>query len=658
MDKIDYKIVNSLRINAMEMINRANSGHPGVALGFAPTLYTLYRNHFRGSHQSNVLRDRFVLSVGHGSSLLYALLNAFGYDVSVDDLKNFRQLGSCTPGHPEVKETHGVDTSTGPLGQGLSNAVGMALAQKMFAARFNKRDIKLFDNYTYVAVGDGCLMEGVSHEVLSWAGSLNLDKLIVLYDNNNITIEGDTSNTFSQDTCKLMESYGFATFKVEDGNDLDAIDQAIAKAKKCGKPAFISIKTVIGYGTSLAGNPKVHGNPIGAEELQKLIKLFGHSGKPFTWTKEEKDRLKLAIKQIDDYDDYFDEKLLKYSEKYTEDFMNLSVLLARDFTGVEQIVNSVTIDKELSTREIGGKILNAMADNFAAIVGGSGDVGSSTKTLINNSSVITKDDFTGQNIQFGVREFGMNGIANGVALYGGFTPYVSTYFVFSDYLRNALRMSALMDIPVRYIFPHDSICTGEDGPTHQPVEQLWGLRSMPNLNVWRPCDINECKAAYIEAFTSPHPSALILTRQKVNSVEGSNQKNAVRGGYIVYHEQDDDIDAIIIATGSEVGLAVQTAKMLEKKRYSVRVVSMPCLEVFDSQPASYRNKVLPNDVRARVAVEAGATNGWYKYVGLDGDVFGIDTFGKSAPGSVLYEDFGFNPTNLAKMVVNTIKRND
>lgn len=656
MNTTDYLNVNQLRINAMNMINGANSGHPGIALDFAPALYVLYKNHLKGSYQKHLLRDRFVLSAGHGSALLYSVLNAFGYDVSTEQLKNFRQLDSITPGHPEVGLTDGVDASTGPLGQGLSYAVGMALAEKMMAERFNKPDVKLFDNYTYVALGDGCLMEGISHEVLGFAGSLRLNKLIVLYDSNKCTIEGDTSNVFNQDTISIMQGYGFNTIVVKDGNDLEEIDKAIVKAKSSNKPTFIEIKTTIGYGSSLAGNAKVHGSPLGDQGLKQLMQNLNFTGKPFTWTREQLSELKPTQINTKINDKYWDKMLNNYAKFYPNEYEQLTLMLSKDFGDIADVVKQYNLTKETSTRAVGGDLINLIANHYNQVVGGTADVASSVKAFVNSSKVVTANDFSGQNVQFGVREFGMAGIVNGIALYGAFTPFCGCFLVFSDYMKNAIRMSALMNLPVRYIFSHDSICAGEDGATHHPVEQLSMLRGIPNINVWRPCDVNECKASYANAFGELKPSAIILTRQNVKTLN-SSVSGASKGAYVIYKENKPQIDCILLASGSEVQLAVETADELSSRGYNIRVVSVPCMEVFNEQSAIYRNSVLPSDVKARVAVELSSSSDWYRYVGLDGDVLAMNEFGTSAPYAQLLEKFGFTVENLCRVVIKNIKKN-
>lgn len=656
--EIDNMVINALRLRAVSMIERAKNGHPGIALDIAPMLYTLYSKVLNvvPSDPNHILRDRFVLSAGHGSSILYSTLSAMGYNIGVKELKNFRKLNSCTPGHPEKNITPGVDFGAGPLGQGVASAVGMALAERIMASRYNKSDCYLFDNYTYALVGDGCLMEGVSHEALSLAGSLKLNKLIVIYDNNNISIEGDMTNTFEQDTTKVMEGYGFNIIKVEDGNDTKAFEKAIKEAKKSvEKPSFIIVKTVIGYGSHMQGIARVHGTPLGELGIEQLRKNLNVTCD--AWTFDEKINEKLASLRLhfENNKKVLNSRLDYYKKNYKKDYKELMSQLSCDSSDAIEWLKSLTSTDNMSLRDANGKILNEIVRHYNFIIGGSADVAPSTKTVLDGEKYISSLDYNARMIKYGVREFGMSAISNGLASYGGFKPFCATFFVFSDYMKNGIRMSALQNLDVNYILTHDSIAVGEDGPTHHAVEQLWGLRSIPNLRVFRPADYNECKACWSVALENHSPNAFVLCRQKVPFLNGSFDGTR-KGGYVIHKECKDHIDCILIATGSEVSFALKSAELLEKDGYSIRVVSMPCTSVFDNQSPSYREKILPSSVRNRVAVELGSDVGWYKYVGLDGKVFGINKFGKSANYEDLLKYLNYTPEALVKEVKNFLKK--
>lgn len=656
--EIDNKVINALRVRAVSMIENAKSGHPGIALDIAPMLYTLYAKVLNvcPKEPNHLLRDRFVLSAGHGSSILYSTLSAMGYDISVKDLKNFRKLNSKTPGHPEMSVTPGVDFGTGPLGQGVSTAVGMALAERIMASRYNKPDCYLFDNYTYALVGDGCLMEGVSHEALSLAGSLKLNKLIVLYDFNGISIEGEIAGTFEQDTAKVMQGYGFNVLHVDDGNDIDAIEKAINTAKKSiDKPSFIMVKTIIGYGSHMQGIARVHGTPLGEIGIEQLKKNLNVKCDNWDFDDEINAYLVKFRPYFDKKQTMLNDRLGYYKKHYKKEYAMLMEQLKCDGTDTEWLKSLVCGD-DISLRDAGGKILNAVAQKYNFIIGGSADVGPSTKTMLDGETYVSPLNYNNKLIKYGVREFGMSAVSNGLACYGGFKPFCSTFFVFSDYMKNGIRMSALQNLDVTYIFTHDSIAVGEDGPTHHAVEQLWGLRSIPNLRIFRPADFNECKACWSKVLEEHKPSAFVLCRQKVPFING-NWEGTRKGGYIIKKETREDIDAILIATGSEVSFALKSAEMLEKSGYSIRVVSMPCTELFDAQTSAYKEKILPSNIRNRVAVELGSDCGWYKYVGLDGGVFGINHFGKSANYEALLKYFNYTPEALASMVKKIIKKN-
>ncbi|HGK0950761.1 TPA: transketolase family protein [Streptococcus pneumoniae] len=565
--------VNAIRFLGVDAINKSNSGHPGIVMGAAPMAYSLFTKHLRITpEQPNwINRDRFILSAGHGSMLLYALLHLTGYkDVSMDEIKNFRQWGSKTPGHPEVTHTSGVDATSGPLGQGISTAVGFAQAERFLAAKYNKDGFPIFDHYTYVIAGDGDFMEGVSAEAASYAGHQALDKLIVLYDSNDICLDGETKDTFSENVRARYDAYGWHTVLVEDGTDLAAISTAIETAKFSGKPSLIEVKTVIGYGSpNKSGTNAVHGAPLGAEETGA-------------------------------------------TRNSSQDAINTAAVLP-------------------------------------TFLGGSADLAHSNMTYIKADGLQDKYNPLNRNIQFGVREFVMGTILNGMALHGGLRVYGGTFFVFSDYVKAAIRLSAIQELPVTYVFTHDSIAVGEDGPTHEPVEHLAGLRSMPNLTVIRPADARETQATWHHALTSTTtPTVIVLTRQNLVVEEGTDFGKVAKGAYVVY--DTPGFDTIIIATGSEVNLAIKAAKELVLQGGKVRVVSMPSTELFDAQDATYKEDILPSKTRRRVAIEMAATQSWYKYVGLDGAVIGIDIFGASAPAQTVIDNYGFTVENIVAQV--------
>lgn len=648
--------INNLRVLACDMITNAKSGHPGVALGATPICMAVQKvMNSSAKYTNHLLRDRFVLSCGHGSSMLYAMLHLLGYNISIDDLKNFRKIGSKTPGHPEVGVVDGVDVSTGPLGQGVANAVGLALAEKHLAAIFNKNDIKLFDNYTYCVLGDGCLMEGVANEALSFAGTNNLNKLIYLYDSNKITIDGSTDMTFSQDTKKVLEGYGFNVFEVEDGNSVSAIENAIKLAKLGNKPSFIIVKTKIGYGSVLEGSNKVHGTPLKEEELAQLRVNLGINTEPFGVLDETKEYFQdIASRKEVEYSAIAN-KLDLYKVKYPSDYKVLEEYLS-GYANIDKVLEEISIDEEKSTRDLSGMVLNHLSKYYGNIIGGTADVSASSKAYIKEGGNFSDGNPQGRNIMFGIREHAMSAIANGVALYGGLKVFASTFFAFSDYMKNGIRMSALMDLPVTYILSHDSIAVGEDGPTHQCIEQLVQFRAMPNINVFRPCNIAEVKAAYRVALTDSKPTIMALSRQGVPPLH-STMQSALKGGYILSKEESNHIDVILIATGSEVQYAISAKEILKEKGYSVRVVSMPCVELFEAQSIKYKEEVLPNDVTNRVSIEAGSTLPWYKYIGLSGATIGVDTFGMSGSWKDLYNHFGFSPENVANIAIDVIKSN-
>ena len=650
---MENKIINNLRVLAMDTINRPKSGHPGIALGAMPILYTLYAKHLKvyNKDNSNFLRDRFVLSAGHGSAMLYSVLHSFGFPISLDDLKSFRVLGSATPGHPELDVKKGIECSTGPLGQGVSTAVGMALANKMLASRFDKSDIKLFDNYTYALVGEGCLMEGVSFEALSFAGNLNLDNLIVLFDCNNISLDGSTKETFGVDFKKLYESIGFNFIEVQDGNSVEEIDRAITKAKQDKKPAFIKINTHIGFGSSLQDSNKCHGAPLGSEGLDVLKQNLGINTKEFELLPDVKEELDNISTRFERVFDEFNQRIEFYKTKYPQDYQDLMNFYSKDFTDSFKCLEDITIAEDKSGRDMGGLVLNAIAERYNQIVGGTADLSSSTKAVIKDGGKITPSDFSGRNIMYGVREFAMACISNGLALCG-FMPFCSTFFVFSDYMKNAMRVSALMDLPVLYVLTHDSIAVGEDGPTHQPVEQLAGLRTIPNLQVFRPSNLDEVKASYIWYLQNQKPTVVVLSRQNLKNIS-SSVDDSLAGGYILASEEND-LKVTILATGGEVSLAVDVKNELETNGVGARVVSIPNLDIFKNQNTQYKEQVIPQNTLI-VSIEAGSSYGWGEFVGKDGLVFGINSFGDSAKPQAVFDKFELNTEKIVEKILNKLQ---
>lgn len=650
--------VNAIRILSADAVQKANSGHPGMPLGAAPIAYELWANHLKHNPEDPewINRDRFVLSSGHASSMLYSLLHLFGYgNLGIDDLKNFRQLNSLTPGHPEYGHTTGVEATTGPLGAGLGMAVGMAAAEKHLAAKYNREGYPVFDHYTYALCGDGCLMEGISSEVMSFAGTNSLGKLIVLYDSNSITIEGGTDIAFTEDVCRRFEAFGFQVLTVNDGNDLSAVKKAIQEAKaETEKPSFIKITTKIGYGVpAKEGRPNAHGEPLGEENVRILRESLNWPlDEAFAVPDEVYDHYRsLAVKGAES-EAAWNEMFAAYCNEYPE----LKESLDRDYdTSYPEILLDDENYWEISgqadaTRSISGKALNYIKDVLPNLIGGSADLGPSNKTVMNGEESFSAEHPEGRNIHFGVRELGMTAIANGMLLHGGLRTYIATFFVFADYMKPMLRLSSLMNIPMISVLTHDSIGVGEDGPTHEPVEQLAMLRSMPNMNVFRPADEIETKAAWYSALNSGGtPSCLVLSRQKLPAVEGSG-RDALKGGYVIKKESKETIDIIIIATGSEVQVALETARLLENEDISVRVVSMPCLDLFEQQDAKYKESILPHGVTKRAVIEAGSSMSWGKYVGIDGCYITMDSFGASAPAGKLFEKYGFTSQNALNRI--------
>ena len=658
MSKIEEMAVNAIRVLSADAIQKAKSGHPGLPLGAAPAAYELWSRHMKHNPANPEWknRDRFVLSGGHGSMLLYSLLHLFGYgNLSVDDIKNFRQLDSLTPGHPEYGHTVGIEATTGPLGQGMAMAVGMAMAEAHLAAVFNKDGFPVVDHYTYVLGGDGCMMEGISSECFSLAGTLGLSKLIVLYDSNNISIEGSTDIAFTEDVMKRFEAFGFQTIEVKDGNDLNAIGAAIEEAKADKeRPSLIKINTLIGFGCpAKQGKASAHGEPLGEENVAALKENIGWpcSG-DFEVPKEVYDHYNELSEKLAQEEENWNKLFDEYCEKYPEmkqkwdnyyNGYNLSELFNSDEYWAKA-------EKPEATRNTSGILLNLIKQHMPNLVGGSADLAPSNKTNMKDAGDFSRDNYAGSNFHFGVREQAMTAIVNGIALHGGLRPFAATFFVFSDYTKPMARLTSIMKLPVIFVFTHDSIGVGEDGPTHEPVEQLAAFRSMPNFTVFRQCDRVETAAAWEYAIESESaPTGLVLTRQNLPQLEGSS-KEALRGGYIIDDSNKAEPDAIIIASGSEVSLAIEAKKQLAGEGADVRVVSMPSMDVFEEQTEDYRNSVLPPSCRKRVAVEALSDFGWYRYVGLDGKVVSMKGFGASGPAEQLFEKFGFTPENVAEAV--------
>ena len=660
MSNIDNLSVNAIRVLSADAVQKANSGHPGLPLGAAAIGYELWANHMNHNpkNPSWENRDRFVLSGGHGSTLLYSLLHLFGYGLTLDDLKNFRQWGSKTPGHPEYGVTTGVEASTGPLGAGMAMAVGMAMAETHLAAKFNKEGYPVVDHYTYVLGGDGCMMEGINYEAFSLAGTLKLNKLIVLYDSNKISIEGNTDIAFTEDVPARFKAMGFKVLEVKDGNDISEIGKAIEEAKADKEsPSFIKINTKIGFGSPKEGSADVHGAPLGADNIIAMKKTLGWpSEEPFFVPDEVYENYKAKAENLAKKEEEWNKLFKDYCEKFPE--MKTLWDEYKDETKAGKLLDDEDFwsyeEKDDATRNLSGKVLNKLSAKLPTLFGGSADLAPSNKSYVNGAGDYSAENYAGRNVHFGVRELAMTGIGNGLVLHG-LKAYVSTFFVFSDYVKPMARLASLMEIPLTFILTHDSIGVGEDGPTHEPIEQLAEFRAMPNFNVFRPADATETIAAWYSAVTSKEtPTALVLTRQNLPQLAGSS-KEALKGGYIVADSSKETPDAIIIASGSEVSLSIEAKEALAKEGIDVRVVSMPCMDIFEKQPLEYKEKVLPKSVRARVAVEALSEFGWGKYVGLDGKTVCLDRFGASAPADVLFKEFGFTVDNVVKAVKEVIK---
>ena len=643
----------TIRSLGIDMINKANSGHPGMVLGSAPALYSLFTKEYKvfPAHSQWINRDRFVLASGHASSLLYSLLHLSGFQVSMDDLKQFRQWGSCTPGHPEVELTDGVDASSGPLGQGIPMAVGMAMAEAFLATRYNKKDYPVIDHYTYVLCGDGDMQEGVTYEASSLAGHLSLGKLIVLYDANNVTLDGPLNYSFSEDVKKRYESMNWQVICVQDGNDYEAIAKAIKKAKKeVYKPTLIIVNTIIGFGSRNQGTSKVHGAPLGEEDGQYAKRQYGFEYDNFFVPEEVYDDFKKNVfnrgkRAYNKWNKMIDTYKTEYPDLYQELFQNINDEYSFDETAfIEEYQDGISE----ATRVTSEKLINAIAAQNPTFLSGTADLASSTKTIIKNAERFSCENYGGRNLFFGIREFAMVAIMNGMTLHKGIKVAAGGFMVFSDYFKAALRMACLMKLPIILPLSHDSIAVGEDGPTHQPVEQLAMLRSMPNIQVIRAADAYEMCGAWKKAVeTNDCPTALILTRQNVTNFTHATYEDVCHGAYVVSQEKDN-LDGIIIATGSEVELAMQAQKALLEQGKDVRVVSMPSMELFDQQDDSYKEKVLPKHIRKRLAVEMACDFGWHKYVGLDGKVISVNQFGASAPANIVIQKYGFTVENIVE----------
>jgi len=655
MDKVQLTI-DTIRVLSAQAIEKAKSGHPGLPLGVAPLGYTLFANNlkFNPKNPKFVDRDRFILSAGHGSMLLYSLLHLFGYDVTIDDIKNFRQLGSKCPGHPELGITPGVEISTGPLGQGIANAVGMAIAETFLAEKFNKNGLDIVDHYTYALCGDGCMMEGIEYEAASLAGTLKLGKLIVLYDSNSITIEGDTSSSFTEDVAARHQAQGWQVITVEDVNNIADIDKAILRAKaETNKPSLIIVKSIIGYGSPKAGSADSHGAPLGDKALEALKQNLNWKYAPFEVPEEVLQNVKTYVRKGAIVENEWQTKFETYKREYpalAEEFLAWQEGVLPDSSILDELYTKITPD---ATRGSSSTVLNALAQAMPNLIGGSADLGPSNKSIIKGEEYYSATCRTGRNFHFGIREHAMAAIINGINVHGGLLAYSATFFSFSDYMKNAMRMSALMNLNSTYILTHDSIGVGEDGPTHQPIEQLIGLRSLPNMKVFRPCDSRETIAAWKVALWEKGPTSLVLSRQNLPILEGTGNM-ATKGGYIL-KDCPGKPDVILISCGSELPPTVSAGEILSAQGIKVRIVSLPCMELFDSQDEDYKNSVIPNSVRARVCVEAASSYSWHKYAGLDGKVIAIDTFGLSAPAGELFKHFNMNGEYIAKVAKSIIK---
>ena len=654
----DQLAIDTIRALSIDAIEKANSGHPGLPMGAAPMAYTLWTRHLNFNPQSKDFfnRDRFILSAGHGSALLYSLLHVSG-SLELEELKQFRQWGSKTPGHPEYRHTDGVEVTTGPLGQGFAMSVGMALAESHLAGKFNRDQFNIVDHYTYVLASDGDLMEGISHEAASFAGHNQLDKLIVLYDSNDISLDGDLDKSFSEDTKQRFEAYGWNYILVENGNDLDEIDNAITQAKSQQGPTIIEVKTIIGFGSpNKAGSNGVHGAPLGEEERALTFKEYGlDPEKRFNVPEDVYEIFKSTmLKRANENEEAWNNMLKNYSEAYPELAEEFKLAMSGKLpNNYADALPEYDLNHSGASRADSGEIIQKLSEFVPSFFGGSADLAGSNKSNVKEAKDYNKDTPEGKNVWFGVREFAMGAAINGMAAHGGLHPYAATFFVFSDYLKPALRLSSIMGLNSTFIFTHDSIAVGEDGPTHEPIEQLAGLRAIPNMNVIRPADGNETRVAWEVALESEQtPTSLVLTRQNLPTLDVDKQtvENGVRKGAYIVFETEQQLEYLLLASGSEVNLAVEAAKELEQQGKGVRVISMPNWYAFEQQSSEYKESILPSDVTKRIAIEMASPLGWHKYVGIEGKVIGIDSFGASAPGDLVVEKYGFTKENILKQV--------
>ena len=661
--ELQLRAINTIRTLSMDAVQKANSGHPGLPMGAAPMAYALWSRHLRHNPANPKWadRDRFVLSAGHGSMLIYSLLHLTGYDVSLDDIKNFRQYYSKTPGHPENFMTPGVETTTGPLGQGAANSVGLALAETILAARFNQHGHTIVNHYTYALVSDGDLMEGVCMEASALAGHWGLGKLIWLYDSNDITLDGPASIAFSENIAAKYEAWGWHVLTVRDGNDVEAVDAAIKEAQaRSEQPSIIIVKTIIGYGSpNKGGTSKAHGSPLGADEIKLTKQAYGWPQEDFYIPGDVQEHFREALDEGTEAEDAWQAKFDAWRSEFPELAAEWDLLMSGQLpAGWDADIPVFSAGKEIATRNASGDVLNAIARHLQTFVGGDADLAGSTKTLIKGEADTAFGSPAARNIRFGVREHGMGAIVNGLALHGGIVrPYSATFLTFSDYMRGSIRLGSLMKLQALYIFTHDSIGLGEDGPTHQPVEHFAALRAIPNLYVFRPADANETAEAWRTAMTVNGPAALLFTRQDLPVLTDIERIKAgvPRGAYTLI-DTEGEPDVLLLATGSEVSIAVEAQKVLAESGVKARVVSMPCWELFEAQDAAYKEAVLPKAVTRRVSIEAGVTMGWHKYIGTDGVAIGVDHFGASAPYEVLYEKYGLTAANVANTAQTLLKK--
>ena len=655
---VRQQTVNAIRILSAEAIQKANSGHPGLPLGSAPIGYTIFADFLKFNPKDPKWddRDRFILSAGHGSMLDYSLLYLFGYDISKEDLMNFRQLGYKTPGHPEYGHTPGIETTTGPLGQGIANAVGMAVAEAHLAATFNREGFPIVDHYTYALCGDGCLEEGISYEACSFAGTHKLGKLILFYDDNDITIEGDTDITFKEDVAMRFKAQGWQVLKVDDANDLDLLRRTIRKAKAdTERPSIIICKTVIGFGSPLAGSHECHGAPLGADNLAKTKENLGWTCAPFEIPDEVAEHCGAIARKGASRQGKWKRMFKQYEAAYPDLAALYKKYMSGELPDLKNDAELFEFAKPDATRNTSFAVLNKLADRIPNLIGGSADLAPSNKSNMKKRGDFTAEDRSGSNMHFGIREHAMAAIANGMQLHGGLRVYCATFFIFSDYMKHAMRLSALMHQPVTYILTHDSIGVGEDGPTHEPVEQLIALRSIPNMKVYRPADGKETTAAWISALTGNAPTCLVLTRQNLPQYENSGL-DALKGGYVLADSEKKVPDVLLIGSGSEVEQCMQAKDILKTKGVDARVVSMPCIEEFEKQPQAYKDSVIPPEVKARVCVEAASPYSWYKYAGDYGEIIGMTTFGASGPANKLFEMFGFTAENVVEKAFRSLNK--